>query len=300
MKQLILLFVLIQQFTYAQNVDLRKLTLNSDIILLVDKNDITYETKPVNDHFSENYITIKATQHIIKNNSKNKFINKKVYDPKNENDFFDDDKINSGPCLLVPKILEINRKYYSIVFLKKHKKQLTVLAKIHKTDYDWDEVTRKIYDVLELEKLKTNQEIYQKSIDYFLKHNELPDDNFIDYYKSVSILKSDSLLLTQQQTILVKEKFLNGFELFYDLVKNKFPKEVKSYYINKMKEISDTKNLEDISFYDFEEAYERATNTDYMDDSENGVLKESLTESEENNEKQKIMKILIEAAENSK
>ncbi|MDI9312153.1 MAG: hypothetical protein QM535_18205 [Limnohabitans sp.] len=300
MKKLILAILLsLQNFAYSQRVDLRKLTLNSNIILFVERNDYDYYLKPINDHFSESEIKIKSTQQILKNNINKKFLNKYIYIPLEGNDFYDNGKINGEDFMGIAEISEPNKKYYSILFLKKKKSKLVLFAHISRTDFDWKNLIKKINDIQKIEYITSKKETYKKSIDYYLKYNDYPSSEFINYYKSINILKSDSLELDNDQLIIVKEKFLNGIEIYYNLISEKFPKEVSKYYVQKMKKISETENIEEISFYDFTEAYERATQTGFMDESEMGKLKNKLTDDYELifEEKQKIMKMLIENAE---
>ncbi|MCD1118453.1 hypothetical protein [Chryseobacterium turcicum] len=300
MKILLFTLLLFQNFTYSQRVDLRKLTLNSNIILFVERNDFDYYSKIKNDHFSENKIKIKSTQQILKNNVTENFLNTYIPVPKEGNDFYDNGRINGEDFMGVGEIAEPNKKYYSILFLKKQKSKLILLAHINRSDFDWKELIKKINDIQEIENTTSQKETYKKNIDYYLKYDDYPSYEFIEYYKNINILKSDSLVLDNNQLIVAKEKFLNGIERYYDLVWNKFPKEISKYYIQKMKKISQTENEEEISFYDFQEAYERATHTGFMDDSEMGKLKNKLFGNDEAifEEKQKIMKTLIENAEN--
>jgi hypothetical protein len=130
-----------------------------------------------------------------------------------------------------------------------------------------------------------------------LKCKDLPNDDFIKYYKQAKILKSDTLALTEKQLILAKDNFLEGNERYYELILKKFPEEVKQFYINKMKSLLNQNEEEYFSAYEFNEAYERATNTNFMDDSEMGKLKDKLNDEIDFKEKMKIMQALIQNAE---
>ena len=135
---LLFLFLLFLQFpAHSQNVDLRNLTLNSDVILFVEMVDYEYSTQFVNDHFSKTYIKIKNYPKILKNNTDIKFINKEIYCPKESNDFYDNAKIAGGGCIGIGEPTEPNKKYYSILFLRKDKKQLILLAHFSRSNYEW-------------------------------------------------------------------------------------------------------------------------------------------------------------------
>lgn len=139
-------------------------------------------------------------------------------------------------------------------------------------------------------------------MDYYLKYDEIrtwSDEfkDFISFYKSQKILSSDDLILTDKQLEVAKQKFLEGNELpYYNFVKDKFPKDVKKYYLKKMETFQKIKNENEIDFYNFQEAYERATDTGFMDKSELGILKDKLTDDISFEDKQKIMQTLIDDA----
>lgn len=290
-----------QNIAYSQGVDLRNLTLQSDVILFVESEDIQHSGKMINDHFNYGTLQVNSFQKVIKNKTNIKFLKKEIFVPTEGNDFYDDKRVNGGGCLeIVGDPIEPNKKYYQILFIKNEKKRFVLLAYIWRKDFEWEELIKKIEDVKPIENAKSIQECYEKSIDYYLKYDEMPDYFFRAYYKNKKILNSDSLKLNEKQLLFAKEKFLNGNERNYELIWGKFPKEISSYYITKMKKISQIENVEEISFYDFQEAYERATQTNFMDDSEMGKLKNKLFGNDEAvlEEKQKIMKKLIENAEN--
>lgn len=197
--------------------------------------------------------------------------------------------------------MEPGKQYFSILFLKEDRGRLTVLAHItHANGDDWPGLMEKIAAIRTLEGIRSPQEAYTRSVDYFLRYDDLSwywDHAFRDYYRKAGLLKDDEKLrLTEGQTQLMKEKFLQGEELYYDQIAERFPREVRAYFIEKMKKLQADKE-EDFSAYDFKEAYERATQTDFMDGSELGLLKNSLYSEAPFPEKQKIMQQLITAAE---
>lgn len=290
-------FVLFQSVLHSQNIDLRNLTMNSNLILFVELSDFDYGNKYINDHYKTGFIKVNNYEEIIKNDSNIKFIDKEIYWPQNENDYYETNQINGGGCMGIGEAIDSNRKYYSILFFKKEKKKLTLLAHLWRSDFDWKNIIKKIKEVKEIENAKSPEERYQKSIDYYLKCKDLPNDDFIKYYKQAKILKSDTLTLTEKQLILAKDNFLEGNERYYELILKKFPEEVKQFYINKMKSLLNQNEEEYFSAYEFNEAYERATNTNFMDDSEMGKLKDKLNDEIDFKEKMKIMQALIQNAE---
>ncbi|MBF4518703.1 hypothetical protein IRZ71_20295 [Flavobacterium sp. ANB] len=290
------IFILTQSVIHSQNVDLRNLTMNSDLILFVEYSDFNYGNKYINDHSKAGYIKVNNYEEIIKNDSNIKFIDKEIYSPQNENDYYESNQINGGACG-IGEILESNRKYYSILFFKQEKKKLALLAHFSKSDFDWKNIIEKIKKVKEIENSKSPEERYEKSIDYYLKCKDLPNYDFINYYKQIKFLKSDTLVLTEKQLILAKDNFLEGNERYYELISKKFPEEVRQFYIHKMKGLLIQNEDEFFSSYDFNEAYERATNTGYMDDSAMGKLKEKLINEIPLKERIEIMQTLIQNAE---
>lgn len=290
------IFILIQSAIHSQSVDLRNLTMHSDLILFVEYSDFDYGNKYINDHSKAGYIKVNNYEEIIKNDSNIKFIDKEIYSPQNENDYYESDQINGGACG-IGEPMEFNRKYYSILFFKKEKKKLILLAHLFKSDFDWKNIIEKIKRAKEIENSKSPEERYEKSIDYYLKCKDLPNDDFINYYKQIKVLKSDTLVLTEKQLILAKDNFLEGNESYYKLISKKFPEEVKQFYINKMKILISEKEDDYFSSYDFNEAYERATNTNFMDDSQMGKLKVKLSNEIPLKERIEIMQTLIQNAE---
>ena len=276
--------------------------MDSDVIIYVELNDFEASYKNINDHFSESYLKIKSYQKVVKNDSNINFINKEIFEPTGGNDFYNNSELNEGGCNALGDLIEPKRKYYSLIFLKKNRKKLNVLAHIWRKDFDYENIILKITEIQKLDKIKSLKERYQKTLDYYLKYEEIrtwSDEfkDFIWFYKSQKILPTDDLILTDKQLDIAKEKFLQGEELYYyDFIKDKFPKEVRKYYLKKMEAFQKIENEDDISFYDFQEAYERATNIGFMDKSELGILKDKLTDDISFEEKQKIMQTLIDDA----
>jgi len=302
-NKLILINIFVSIFFNAQRVDLRKLVMNSDVIVYVERNDFETSIENINDHFSKSYLKIKSYQKIIKNDSDIKFVHKDIYEPTGKNDFYNDSELNEGGCDVLGDIIELQqKKYYSLIFLERKSNNLVVLAHIWRKDFNYETIIQKINEIQKLDKIKSLKERYEKTLDYYLEYDEIHTwsaefKDFIWYYKRKKILQTDELILTEKQLKVALQKFLDGNELsYYDFVKDKYPKEVRAYYLKKMQAFQKIENENEIDFYNFKEAYERATNTYFMDRSELGVLKDKLTDDISFDEKQKIMMTLIDDA----
>jgi len=216
---------------------------------------------------------------------------------------YNDSELNEGGCDVLGDIIELQqKKYYSLIFLERKSNNLGVLAHIWRKDFNYETIIQKINEIQKLDKIKSLKERYEKTLDYYLEYDEIrtwSDEfkDFIWYYKRKKILQTDELILTEKQLKVALQKFLDGNELsYYDFVKEKYPKEVRAYYLKKMQAFQKIENENEIDFYNFKEAYERATDTYFMDRSELGVLKDKLTDDIPFDEKQKIMMTLIDDA----
>ena len=143
------------------------------------------------------------------------------------------------------------QNYYSdLFFLKKEGKQYKLLGKV--ADIIWDKITTHYIPIIrQIEKINktTNlNERYTQTIDWFIAQNDYPDDNFIEFYRQKKLI-GDTLTLSDEQLQKAKIGFLAGNEKLLPFIANKFPLEFKKYYLNKLREISNT-GIESYSFYD--------------------------------------------------
>lgn len=297
---LFILSFLFYSLANAQNFDVRKLTLKSDVILLYDQDSIAYIDDVINDHTTQHYYQLKAVSQEVKNNASFKFNNAKLrYLVENE-DYF---KVyQKGDCMGIGKAFDnVKRKFYGMLFLQKNNKQYSVIGIIQNDDplSAWQELIKQIQSVSTLEKIKNLQERYTKSIDWFIDNNTLPDENFIKYYKQKGILKTDTAKLNEQQLARAKTLFFNGNETFLDLIASTNPTEIKDYYLQKLKDISFQSEYEFGDCLRFKRISTMLTN-DFNDnyDDVNRVLSDLLTKDElENYEKKPIMLHLINLIE---
>ena len=296
---LFILSFLFYSFANAQNFDVRKLTLKSDVILLYDQDSIAYIDAVINDHTTQHYYQLKAVSQEVKNNASFKFNNTKLrYLVENE-DYF---KVyQKGDCMSIGKAFDnVKRKFYGMLFLQKNNKQYSVIGIVQNDDplSAWLELIKQIQSVSTLEKIKNLQERYTKSIDWFIDNNTLPDENFIKYYKQKGILKTDTAKLNEQQLARAKTLFFNGNEVFLDLIASTNPTEIRDYYLQKLKDISFQSEYEYGDCLRFKRISTMLTN-DFNNnyDDINRVLSDLLTNELQNYEKKPIMLHLIDLIE---
>ncbi|WAC42569.1 hypothetical protein [Pedobacter sp. SL55] len=302
MKKIYLTLTLILSIftTHAQNFDVRKLTLKSDVILLYDQDSIAYIDEVINDHTTNHFYQLKAVTQTIKNSASFKFTNAKLpYLLENE-DYF---KIyQKEDCMGVGKVFDgVKRKFYGMLFLQKKGKNYEAIGTVQNDDplSVWQELIKQIQSVSTLEKIKDPKERYTKSIDWFLDNNTLPDENFIKYYKQKGILKTDTAQLTEQQLARAKGLFFNGNETFLDLIASTNQTEIRDYYLQKLKDIvfqSEYEFGDCVRFRRIVCMLTKDFNENY--DDLNRVLSDLLTKDElESYEKRPIMNHLIDLIE---
>lgn len=301
MKKIILFWAIIGwQSAFSQLYDLRNTVLNSDFIIVVETEQAKISTKPINDFYYESSVTFSNIDKVIKQNGKINFLNQSIFYPTEGNNFFRPDVICSIAAL---PPFDINQKYYSIYFLKKDKqKKLYVLSSTYYLSLsDKNDRILQIEEILKLEQYKNPQERYEKTMDYFIQNNINPDDNFLDYYQLIGILKSHHPVLTEKQLSTIKELFIQGkisqYTTFEEILLEKYPEQIKDFHLKRMINIRDSADY--TSTYEFELSYETITNTRYSQDEPMiEYLKNKLYDSNVGNEeRQKIMDILIENAQ---
>lgn len=296
-----ILTFLFYSFANAQNFDVRKLTLKSDVILLYDQDSIAYIDDVINDHTTNHFYQLKAVTQTVKNTVGFKYANTKLpYLVENE-DYF---KIfEKGDCMGIGYATPIGPrpKYYGMLFLQKGAKQYQVIGIVENRNpfASWQDLIKQIQSVSTLEKVKDPKERYTKSIDWFLDNNVAPDENFVKYYKQKGILKTDTAKLNEQQLAKARALFFNGNETFLDLIASTNQTEIKDYYLQKLKDISFQSEYEFGDCLRFSRVVCMLTN-DFNNnyDDVNRVLSDLLTKDElENYEKKPIMLHLIDLIE---
>ncbi|MDY3318248.1 hypothetical protein PG637_02350 [Riemerella anatipestifer] len=116
-----------QSMLYSQvQIPLYKMVMNSDAILIVESKDYKYINNPKNEFYTEHYIIFENILDILKNQYSTNFKNFKVRVETNGNDFYQN--INGEYCYGIGSIVEKDKKYFDIFFLKKREKQYYVIA----------------------------------------------------------------------------------------------------------------------------------------------------------------------------
>jgi len=295
-----ILSLLFSVLANAQNFDVRKLTLKSDVILLYDQDSIAYLDDVINDHTTNHFYQLKAVTQTVKNTVGFKFANTKLpYLVENE-DYFN--IYQKGDCLGIvsPPYNGVKPKFYGMLFLQKRDKQFHVIGVVQNDNSlsNWEELIKQIKSVALLEKAKDPKERYTKTIDWFLDNNVLPDENFIKYYKQKGILKTDTAKLTEQQLARAKTLFFNGNEVFLNLIASTNQTEIRDYYLQVLKDISFQSEYEYGDCLRFKRISTMLTN-DFNNnyDDINRVLSDLLTNELQNYEKKPIMLHLIDLIE---
>lgn len=107
-------------------IPLYKMVMNSDIILIVESKDYQYITKQNNEYYTDNWINFPNTFNVLKNRYNQKLKNFTSKIETDNNDFYL--SINGESCAGIGNILEREKKYYNIFFLKRKEKKYFVIA----------------------------------------------------------------------------------------------------------------------------------------------------------------------------
>lgn len=292
----ILIFLALSFLGNAQSQNLRKAILKSDLI--ISFNHYQQDTLWVNDFTSKVYIKMdpinEQNSWIYKNNLGSvpkKLSLRKMVDGE---DFYSYLITDRNACLL--RDLEGGKTYHDLFFIKKDKKEYKIVALYQ--SLEWEQLKKyeqQIKSLASIEKVKNENESYQKSLDWFIENGLMPDDDFVDYYTKKQLIK-ESIVYTENQYAKAVQEFKSGKEELFPMLHKKYFGDVKMYYLQKMEEIV---RISERDFYDyraFSEAVEKVTNNfDNNTESVNYLLNNSLTGDKfESYEKTDIMKHLME------
>ncbi|MEC3874206.1 hypothetical protein [Chryseobacterium salviniae] len=127
-KFLIVIFLIFGQvLIYSQvPIPLYKMVMNSDAVLIVESKDYQYVSDQKSEFYIENSIKLGGDLNILKNRYNTNFKNLKVKIETNNNDFYQN--INGEECSGISNIIEKEKKYYNIFFLKRKEKKYFVIA----------------------------------------------------------------------------------------------------------------------------------------------------------------------------
>lgn len=300
MKQSLYLILLLVFATnsYAQ-LNLRKAILQSDLIISI--NNHRQDTIWDNDHTLQSYTQMdkidSGNAFILRNKLKSTPQTLRLKNYLGQEGFFSND-INLPYSCLVPMVIDINKHYQDIFFIKKEKGQYRqVLMLSHVEDALFQAYRKQITSSSNFENIKNENERFSKSLDWFIENGLLPDGEFIAYYKQKGIT-TDSILYTEKQYQTALQQFQLGHEDLLPLIKKKYPEEVRQYYTQKMKDILMVEEPDYNNYYDFDKAISALTDSFNSDTSSaDYILCNALTsEKFDKYEKRYIMIHLLKVA----
>ena len=97
-----------------------------------------------------------------------------------------------------------------------------------------------------------------QTIDWFISQNDYPDDNLIEFYRQKKLI-GDTLILSDEQLQKAKIGFLERNEKLLPFIKDKFPLEIKKYYLSELRKLSKTGT----GYYGFYDIVSRMYDFDY-------------------------------------
>lgn len=287
---------------FAQIKNLRKAILKSDLIISTRNYNI--DIVWINDFTSKVFINFdeinEGNSWIYKNNLGSipkKLSLKKMIDGE---DFYSYLITDGGLCALPAKVGEYGKTYRDLFFIKKEKNEYKIV--VHYQSIEWEQLQKmeqQIKSLASVEKTKNENERYTKTLDWFIENGLMPDDDFVDYYKEKQVIK-DSIIYNESQYAKALQEFQDGKEALLPMVRKKYFKEVKAYYLQKMEEITKISEPDYYNYRTFSEAVEHVTNN-FNNESESVdyLLNNALTGDKfERYEKSYIMKHLIELVKN--
>ncbi|WP_123956536.1 hypothetical protein [Chryseobacterium mucoviscidosis] len=124
---IVILFILGWNIMYAQSrLPLYKMVMNSDAILIAETTEFSYNNNQQNEFYIENNIKFGNTFTILKNRYNQNFKKLKVKIETNNNDFYEN--INGEECSGISNIIQKDKKYYNIFFIKRKDKKYFIIA----------------------------------------------------------------------------------------------------------------------------------------------------------------------------
>jgi hypothetical protein len=264
------LFSLIVANGYAQTIDhlsanlLRKMVMQSDVIFASSDYEIGFES--ANDYSLTQFYIVYRMDSLITNKTKFK-IGDKIRSLQRIEDYPTE---WNDTLLFPPKPAQIHYginpgfRYTDLFFLKKEGKQYKLLGWI--TDIEWSSIeTHYIPLIREIEKINQITDLnnrYAQTMDWYIAQNEYPDDDFFAFYRQQKLI-GDTPVLSDEQLQKAKDDFLNGSENLLPFIKDKFPLEIKKYYLDKLREIRQTVNIGRSEYYQFELIIESMYDLEY-------------------------------------
>lgn len=214
----ILLFMLpVISRTYAQHVDLYKLTMQSDVILFVEDKNETETVEYPNDYTAQHYLTINKIDSLIKDRHHAGQAGKKIRMLTEGEDYYNEYRINCGENYMgCGFFLEQGKKFYQIHFIQKQEAGYAVIASLW-YDFDWDNVIACIQSVIEIENEVDPVQRFFKSTNWYERNNLRPNPGFITYHRQrgltgdelEQLLQADAIRITIDDNVSAHSIFLN-------------------------------------------------------------------------------------------
>jgi hypothetical protein len=296
---LLLFFLYLPYIGNAQNQNLRKAILKSDLIFLSDAH--SYKKTATNDYSKQNYIFIDKIDTILKSNLSSLPKKLTLINFEDGEDFYSDLLTNGGGCIQNAKMYDIYS--FDLFFVQKVGKEYRILAFFSGIESkQYDIYKKQILTIKDLEQTKDVKLRFEKTLDWFIENGLTPDTDFVDYYKSKQIT-TDTINYSEKQYQKALLQFEKGEEGLLPIVKDKYSEAVQNYFLNKL-EIIAAKNERDYNdYFEFYQIVNRAT--DYFgDDGYNSIeylLNNNLTSDKiDEYDKEKIMNYLIQTVKDWK
>ncbi len=282
---------------YSQNLNFRKAILKSDLI--VSSSYFRFDTISSNDFSKKTFVTIDSTDYVLRNNQSalpKKIIARYFQD---DEDYFSDLIISGGGCVMnANEVHNVGQSYADVFFMKKTGKEYQVLMALRSIDNDkYNQIQNQVKTISKFEKVKTEKERFEKTLDWFIENGLEPDIDFISFYKQKNIIV-DNIVYSETQIKNALEKFLNGKEELLPIVRIKHFDEVKKYYIEILQSLINKQELDWRDYYKFSDSINNLTQIlDENSESSDYLLLYSLTNDKfEKYEKLTIMNHFLQVA----
>lgn len=294
MKNLKILFFLFLAISgYAQNLDLRKAILKSDLIIV--SYDFDFDTIRLNDFTNKTYIKINKIDSILKNRLSTIPKNLTARKYLDNEDYYSDLITNEGGCIMKPTEANNWTAYTHIFFIRKNGKEYQSFLVLQGIELEkYRKIAHQIRTISKIEHLKNDKERFEKTVDWFIENGLIPDPDLIKHYKQKGIT-TDTIQYSDQQYKNALQQFLKGNEELLPLVRDKYFDEIKTYYLQKMQVLIDKEKSDHNDHYDFYKIVSNITNT-FNDDYNSGdyILNSALNSDKFNDyEKKNIMEHLL-------
>ena len=259
MRKIVIIFTLIAGNSSAQitieqlssNL-LRRMVMQSDVIFASSRYQTIHEY--VNDYSLTHFYIAERIDSLITDKTQFKIGDRiKIQNEIDDYSFFWNDTAKSISALYGGVGKDVETYYSDLFFLKKEGKQYNLLGKV--TDIEWNKIkTYYIPIIRQIEKINQTTDLnkrYAQTIDWYIAQNDYPDDNFIEFYRQKKLI-GDTLILSNEQLQKAKNGFLEGNEKLSPFIADKFPLEIKEYYLKKLRKIRKTECLGYREYYDFD------------------------------------------------